>query len=875
MSLRRAIGGLLLCIFLFAPQVVFADRRADARRYFRQGMQLINANKPVEGVRLLQKAYDALPHPDVLYNIGRISAKQGLVVEAIEAFEGYLEYEPKDKDAVETVIAQLKSKLPSAQPAAVAVTVAPAKASTVTVNLAGLVRSQDLMRALAAATDSSRLRGATRDLELLEKALRQGAAAQPSPAASTNRPQLVPPPAAITSPSGPTVVPSSSSRLDDIYDAQLYSASRYSQSPLDAPSATHVITRDEIRMTGMSNIAEILRRVPGMDVMTNSPADVNLSIRGFNQRLSNKLLVLVDGRSVYFDPLGTVFWHTLTIGVEDIERIEVIRGPASALYGANAFAGVVNIITRLPGEGTAEFVGSAGSHGWLHEYASASGRKGPIGWRISGGFDNALRFSQEVSKDRIDTKRNFKNQELAWRMLRANGALSYKMSDDVALIARGGVSRGQSEWQAVSGLRDFGLDADLNAFVSAQLDTKYGLAKVFYNSLTARGSPQHVPLGNDPYLFDTKSDTFDAETMYSGEFDLVVKHNLQLGGSYRRKRVDWSYLDEKHEEHHFALFLQDSLQLKDWLRLQASFRADFHPLLEKPPLSPRAAIIVRPSNDSAIRLSAGTAFRTPSFLESYIDVGANFDVPALTGTTRGSEVLGISLEPESVFSLELSYANSASSFFDTEILGYYSRVSNLTPIPTPNASGFARLSQITGAYGDAKPEFDPFLGVYTVGEARYTNEDSTYNVFGSEMSLRVYPTDGVDLYVNYAFERILPGAGPASEYQYEDRTSAHKINAGLRYHLPGGLDLQADIHFASAQEWGELTLGGTNVDAIRSVSYRLPAYYLINARAAYRVLDDQLEFALTGFNITNNRHRQHPFGQLLGARILGSVGVKL
>lgn len=874
MSLRRAIGGLLLCIFLLAPKVVFADRRADARRYFRQGMQLINAKKPVEGVRLLQKAYDALPHPDVLYNIGQISAKQGLVVEAIRAFEAYLEFEPKDQEAVAVLIAQLKAKLPRTAGTAAAVAVAPmgAAASTVTVDLAGLTRSQNLMRALAAATDSPRLRGAIRDLESLEKVLREGVAQKPSVSVPT-KPQLVPPPAVTTATAG-TAAPTDAPRLDDIYDAQLYSASRYSQSSLDAPSATHIITRDEIRMTGLSNIAEILRRVPGMDVMTNSPADVNLSIRGFNQRLSNRLLVLVDGRSVYFDPLGTVFWHTLTIGVEDIERIEVIRGPASALYGANAFAGVVNIITRLPGEDTAEFVASAGSHGWLHEHASASGRSGPIGWRLSTGMDSALRFSQELSNDRVDAFRNFEDQELSWRMLRANGSFSYKASEDVALIARGGVSRGRSEWQAVSGLRAFGMDTSLNAVASAQLDTKYGLAKVFYNRLQATGGPQYVPLGNDPYLFRITSETLDTEAMYSKEFELVVDHNLQVGGSYRLKRVDWNYLDDKHLENHFALFVQDSLRISDWLRLQASFRADFHPLLESPPLSPRAAVIIRPSPDSAFRLSAGTAFRTPSFLESYIDVGANFDIPALTGTTRGFDVLGKNLDPESVFSLELSYANSASSFFDAEIVGYYSRVSDLAPVPVPKPEGTARLRQISGYDGTARPEFDPFLGVYSVGEARYTNEDTTYDVLGSELSVRIYPADGIDAYVNYALERVL-ASGPPGEYQYEDRTSAHKINAGLRFHSPTGLDLQADIHFASAQDWGELTLGGSTTNAIGSVSYHLPAYYLVNARAAYRMLGDQLEFSVTGFNITNNQHRQHPFGQLLGARVLGAVAVKL
>src|SRR5204863_5896481 len=77
-----------------------------------------------------------------------------------------------------------------------------------------------------------------------------------------------------------------------------------------------------------------------------NPADTNNSVRRFNRRVSNRVLVLVDGRSVYQDFLGGTFWPLLDVAVQDVSRIEVIRGPGSALYGANAFSGVVNIITK-------------------------------------------------------------------------------------------------------------------------------------------------------------------------------------------------------------------------------------------------------------------------------------------------------------------------------------------------------------------------------------------------------------------------------------------------------------------------------------------------------------------------------------------------
>jgi outer membrane receptor protein involved in Fe transport len=103
----------------------------------------------------------------------------------------------------------------------------------------------------------------------------------------------------------------------------------------------------------------------------------------------------------------------------------------------------------------------------------------------------------------------------------------------------------------------------------------------------------------------------------------------------------------------------------------------------------------------------------------------------------------------------------------------------------------------------------------------------------------------------------------------------HKLNAGLRYKTDIGLDMQVDLHVASSQGWSELTLTGSSLDAIRILDYELPAYYLVNARVSYRLMGDRLELGVTGYNITNNRHRQHPFGQLLGARVLGTVGVTL
>ncbi len=876
MATRRALvrwGCLaLLLLIQIVPKTSWADRRAEARRYFRQGMQLTQEGKPLEGIESLKKAYQTLPHQDVLYNIAQIYLEQAMTVEAIEYLRLYLEYGPPDASEIEVFIKTLEERLPrSAQGRSDQVGI---KSSTVTVDLGPLNQSRALLADIARATGSKKAEDAAQALEKLRSALIEGA----TPLVAQSQPQ--PQPGAgsgqLSMPKSITSTRAAPARTKLIYDEAIVSASRYSQSPLDAPSSTYIITKEQIRTSGLSNIAELLRRVPGADVMTNSPADVNVSIRGFNQRLSNRMLVLIDGRSVYFDALGTVFWHNLTISPEDIERIEVIRGPASALYGADAFAGVVNIITILPGEDKTEIVASGGSHGWFHEHASTSGRAGALAYRFSIGYDSALRFSQELSDERQEFFRNFEEQDLGWRMVRANGSVSYRPSEDVGLILRGGATHGKSGWQAASGLRDFGMDADLNGFASAQLDTKFGTLRAFWNHSRARGGPQYVPIGNDPYLFDLTSNTLDIEALFAQEFNLIVPNKAQLGGSYRLKTVDWNYLDKPREENHFAVFVQDNMEIASWLNLQGSVRVDFHPLLEDPAISPRGALIVRPSRDSAIRLSAGTAFRTPSFLESYVNVGANLPAPAFTGTTKGSAVSGsTALKPESVLSAELAYQNTASSFFDFEVVGYLSQVRDLTPLPSPSVDALPRLADLTGAYGPAQPTFDPFLDVYTVGDATYTNEDSVYNSVGGELNINAYPVDGLDIYLNYALQQVLLDEGDFSQYKFEDRTSTHKLNAGIRYRSAYGIDLQADFHFASEQTWRELTLGSASLEALRPIDYYLPSYYLVNARLGYHVIKDTLEVGVVGFNVTDNRHRQHPFGQLLGARVLGTLRLTL
>ena len=134
--------------------------------------------------------------------------------------------------------------------------------------------------------------------------------------------------------------------LEQLVNRRVTSASRKEQLVAETPAAVYVITRDEIRRSGMTSLPEILRLAPGVQVAQVNSNKWAISIRGFNAVYANKLLVLVDGRSIYYRLFAGVAWDTEDLVLDDIERIEVIRGPGAAMWGANAVNGVINIVTR-------------------------------------------------------------------------------------------------------------------------------------------------------------------------------------------------------------------------------------------------------------------------------------------------------------------------------------------------------------------------------------------------------------------------------------------------------------------------------------------------------------------------------------------------
>jgi iron complex outermembrane recepter protein len=150
--------------------------------------------------------------------------------------------------------------------------------------------------------------------------------------------------------------------LEDLMNVKVVSVSRTEEKMSRTAAAIFVITQEDIRRSGATNIPDLLRMVPGMDVGQIDANTWAIGARGFNERFGNELFVMVDGRSIYTPSFGGVYWEALDIPLEDIERIEVIRGPGGSIWGTNAVNGVINIITKKASETKGAVVTAGGGN---------------------------------------------------------------------------------------------------------------------------------------------------------------------------------------------------------------------------------------------------------------------------------------------------------------------------------------------------------------------------------------------------------------------------------------------------------------------------------------------------------------------------------
>ena len=820
-------------------------------------MQAVADGKYDEGIAHLESAYDTLPHPNVLYNIGLAHMYAGRSDEAISYFERYKETAPpSDAAEIDILIASLRGKEEEAVAAAQSTQ---GGGSTGKADQAAAIETAAReVRRMAEETENDGLKRQADQLDATAKALRAG---QPIDGQTTT-------------PTTPTEVQkpvqlgreTKQATREGLYEEEVVSASRFAQSPLDAPNATAIITAQDIRMTGLTNLTDLLRRVAGVELNQVSPTQAEVSIRGLNRRQSNKVLLLVDGRSYRLDFLGTAWWNQLPYAIEDVERIEIIRGPASALYGADAFSGVVNVILRKPGEGTHYVTGQYGTQNTARTTATFVGRNGKLSYRYGFGYyqtDNAV---VPVGRDRIDVTPLTDSPNTASKGAFGNGEMVYDLRKDSSATVGVSTYYGSNTIQGLSQLGQVTVPNALRTKTYATLTTPIGLriSSWYDRSIGGSGPSFLTPGAIDVNGDGLKQDLADVDVSWSGSGKVLVPQTFTVGAGYRYKHIAWVWLDDKHTQHHFGGYIQDVLELAKPLKLQLGARVDSHPLLDAPQFSPRGSLVYRFLGEQSLRLSIGRAFRGPSFLESYVQRPNAAPLRGVAGIGVGND----NLKPESIVSYELGYQNQASDYFSLEANVYYNTVKD--------AILFTDIRRFTlQQVGDDSPgnqaRYDPNVDAFPLSTLGFTNERSTFQQIGGELGARIYPVAGLDLYSNYS----ISDTSPLREREIdpvrkkEQQTSLHKVNAGVQYRSRFGLDLSADLAWFSKQVWVEQV---TDLDrGVRFQTFKQPSFTYVNARIGYRMWNDRLDLGVVGTNLGFVDRRQHPFGQPIDTRVFGSA----
>ncbi|MFT4621789.1 MAG: outer membrane receptor for ferrienterochelin and colicin [Myxococcota bacterium] len=831
-------------LFLVAAPA-HAGPKDDARRHFAAGLEAARDGNFEIALQRFLAAQEAYSHPVTLYNIARAYADLKDTANALTYYKLYREAAPDRAADVDPVIAALESRLGG--------TSAPAADTGGRPVMVGgpseeeLARLRNIAAELAALTDAFSVR-ATED----------AAAAGDDPTAEA-------PPSEEPLPSLPE-----SDFLTDAYDRVVVTASRVGQDPLDSPSTLSVITADDIRLSGAVELADVLRRVVGVDLMQLSAGYADVAIRGFNRKMNNKVLILIDGRSTYMDFIGVTFIQALPVALEEIERIEIVRGPGSAVYGANAVTGVINIITRTPGDEPGGIVHvDGGTPGLGRGVVTTSGRAEDTAWRFAAQYQQHGRWAKEPGitdadgevRDNLPVTPFFENQNRALTSVRANGRIDRSFGEDTFASISGGWSETSAEFYNFGALENFGINLR-HHYLRGDVFWKDLHLRTFWNSDSGETAPWLQPNADprapDP-VFD--NDAVDVLLEYPVEFATgSVEHQFLVGTSLRHKRIRFDYLagglDTVFVENHGALFLNEQATIGR-LGVVASLRADRHPLiaLDKT-ISPRGALLYRLFDETSLRATAGTAFRAPNSLESYMDF-------ALTSSTTGVYIRDLgdqdTLLPERIATFELGVHDESTYFHQADAVVYYNRVSNLIDL---------RSVEPTLA------PFDPQRNGFEGGETGwYNRSDTVYDGIGFELEGSVFPTDGLDLFANVAVAQVLERDTKSGTTVLDGSSSTAKLNAGLAWLSPWRTDLSLSTNYLTAQTWRlrQFDDTGTIQIAERPVAARV----LLNTRVAVRPFaDEQLELAVTGWNLVQlfgEGFVEHPEGQPVRGRAFGSA----
>jgi outer membrane receptor protein involved in Fe transport len=430
-------------------------------------------------------------------------------------------------------------------------------------------------------------------------------------------------------------------------------ASRGPERIVEAPSAISVVPPEvlqNVAITGQAPVA--LQSVPGVDVVQSGVNDFNVNARGFNSSLNRRVLTLQDGRDLAIAFLGSQEWNGLTQPLDDLGKVEMVRGPGSALYGANAFSGIVNITTPEAREVLGSKMTIAGGEletfrvDGRHAGLAADGR---IGFRVNGGYNRSDTYSRSRTlRDSTSLQEEYEEATdeavpltVEVRPLHGqsadpvtgavsgdrdplsnvygSGRLDYYLDNGSVLSVDGGAAKVENEI-FVTGIGRVQVHEAIKPYARAALAADRYNVFGYWNSRTSLEPQFSLASGRS---IEERSDVFHFEGQNNWNFQ-DDRGRVVYGASYRNTKVNTSgtlmnLANDDRSDDLYSAYGQLEYRITPQVRLVGAARFDDGDLIEGQ-FSPKGAIVFSPNESHSFRFSVNRAFQTPNLSEFFLQV---------------------------------------------------------------------------------------------------------------------------------------------------------------------------------------------------------------------------------------------------------------
>jgi iron complex outermembrane receptor protein len=669
-------------------------------------------------------------------------------------------------------------------------------------------------------------------------------------------------------------------------DQVVVTASRTEQKLVNAPATVTLIGARTIASAPSSSYADLLRTVPGMNAIQTSARDINLVSRAASGTLSTSQLALIDGRSIYQDFFGFVAWDFLPVNPAEIKQIEVIRGPASAVWGANALTGVVNVITKTPRElvgssllvtaGTfgRDVTGLDKSNGSLFTVSGtfAAAPSDKLAYKISAGFATMDAFARPVGDIPNGTGTPYPPYEnTGTSQPKVDVRVDYDLDDpNKKLIFAGGFAG--TEGMIHTGIGPF--DIDRGTYLA------YGKVNYIQGGTRINAFVNHLDGDATNRLSRDLTGAFIPFSFINTTFDVEAsdvrtwkgRHVFSYGGNVRYNKFDLSLAPLGDSRTEAGAYGQDEIFLSVHFRWVVGARVDKFSSIDGALFSPRTTFMYKPAAAHTFRVSYNRAYRAPSHVNNYLDVTlANaLDLGTLSPALAGrifvfpSEALGNQdLKEESLQAYEVGYtgilgnrATVTAAFYvnDTKDSILFTQTgSYLSGNPPPGWPLPPAVLNLIAASG----RFGPGNGLPS--EFSYLNFGKVRQK-GLELGVEGYGGHGVTGYANYSYQpEPEPERFDISELNLPPK---HRFNIGGGYDGPKFLG-NLSVSYTSSAFWQD----------VLDSRFHGPteAFTMTSGTIGYKWKGDKLVTSLKVNNIFNEEILQHVFGDVMRRQVVGEL----